>query len=327
LPRSHVEKAIRHERKRKGILVPLIEDFLRRPVNIDSDEDVEFLTELFEKMLDREDRRRTPESKVFSPSSLSYCLRQVFLQKHHEEMGIPAILKPRIEPNYYFLTGNFTHIKWQFLLYKMHVQLPDDVFQLVGVEVPVLSKRKDHGGTIDVLARIHNKLYPIDFKGLNVRTFGEITRGIMPVQYAVQAADYMVLLNSSKEIRSLDLIFGDRGPVFDKALIISENKGGPTASQPAALTETVIEITEWRRVIQKRLGVLREHEQANSIPDPECTSTKTLQFQGCPFSKFCREEVKVIEQRRSAESSNSEDIRVAIPSGQRNRRTRRNSRR
>ena len=125
--------------------------------------------------------------------------------------------------------------------------LPDDVFQLVGVEVPILSKRKDHGGTIDVLARIHGKLYPIDFKGLNVRTFGEITRGVMPTQYAVQVADYMVLLNSSKDIRSLDYIFGTHpGSVFDKALIVSENKGGPTASHPAALTETVIEISDWR---------------------------------------------------------------------------------
>lgn len=323
---SHVEKAIKHTRRRKGILVPLIEDFLRKPVNIEGDDDVEFLTELFEKMAEREDRRRTPESKVFSPSSLASCLRQVYLQKHHESLGIPASLKPRIEPNYYFLTGNFTHIKWQFLLYKMHVTLPDDVFQLIGVEVPILSKRKDHGGTIDVLAAIHGKLYPIDFKGLNVRTFGEITRGVLPTEYSVQVADYMVLLNSSKEIRSLDLIFGDQGPVFDKALIIAENKGGPTASHPAALVESVVEITEWRRVIQRRLGVLREHEQSNSIPDPECTSTKTLQFQGCPFARYCREEVKEIEQRRSADTGDSKDYRVAIPAGKRNRRASRNSR-
>ena len=322
---SHVEKAIRHERKRKGILVPLIEDFLRKPVNIESDEDVEFLTTLFEKMVEREDRRRTPESKVFSPSSMASCLRQVFLQKHHTALGIPASLKPRIEPNFYFLTGNFLHLKWQFVLYKMDVKLPDDVFKLVGVEVPILSKRKDHGGTIDVLAAIHGKLYPIDFKGLNVRTFGEITRGVVPTQYAVQAADYMVLLNSSKEIRSLDLIFGDRGPIFDQALIITENKGGATAAHPAALTESVVEISEWRRVIQHRLGVLRDHEQENSIPDPECISTKTIQFQGCAFSGYCRPEVKAIEQRR-AKGGDSENFRVAIPAGKRNRRTRGSSR-
>jgi hypothetical protein len=285
---------------------------MRKPVNIENQEDVEFLTALFEKMALREDRRRQAESKVFSPSALASCLRHVYLNRNHESLGIEAVLPPRIEPNFYFATGNFLHVKWQFVLYKMDKHYPDKVFQLVDVERSVISKRGDHGGTLDAIVRLYGVLHPVDFKGLNVRSFTEITRGNMPFGYSMQLADYMVLYNSER---------GRKTEPMQTGLLIAENKGGPTNGYPIALHETEIAYIDWKPEINLRLEVLRASEEANLIPEPECTGTTTLQFQGCPFKKFCRDEVKQIEaKRRSDESSNPSEYRLATPRTNRSRR-------
>lgn len=319
MPASKTEKAIKHQRKRKGILVPMIEDFLRKPVNI-MPEDLPFLNQLFTVMADREVARKNG-SKVFSPSALSECLRRVYLQKHHDELGIPALQSPSVSANFYFLNGNFLHAKWQFVLYKMDRTLPDSVFKLLGVEVPLISKKGDHGGTLDVIALIHGVPYVIDFKGLNVRTFSEITRGFVPEGYAVQVSDYIYLFRTGTDF--------DSKPELElrKGLLVIENKGGPMPAFPAALHETVISLKQWKPEIKSRLEVLRAHEKEGTIPAPECESVNTFQFQGCPFAKFCRKEVKAIQkEKQTSEDSHPERLRVAIPAKRRNNRTRRNKR-
>jgi uncharacterized protein YjhX (UPF0386 family) len=303
---SNLEKQLKHERRtNRGILVPLLEDFMRMPVNIESQEDVDWMHDLLEIMVDREERRNA-KAKVFSPSALASCLRQVYLLKHHLELGIEKLAEVRIEPNYYFLTGNFLHLKWQFALYKMEKRINDpDIFQLLGVEVAITSKRNDHGGTVDAIALVHGVPYIIDFKGLNVRSFGEITRAFVPHQYEVQLSDYMLLWNS---MRKRPYPFN-----IKKALLIAENKGGPDAKHPIALHEHVIGFKEHLPEVQLRLEVLRDHEKENEIPAPECITTKGFQFAGCPFQKFCKKEVKEIEASRRASSSDSQ-LKVARPS-------------
>lgn len=307
-------KLIRHKQNRKGVLVPLLEDLFQSQVEIESDEDVEWIANLLRTMVERQQRRE--ESPVFSPSQLSECLRYVYLLKHHKELEISRLKNTRVEPNFYFFNGNFLHIKWQFALYKLDKKLPDEIFKLIGVEVPIVSKRKDHGGTVDAIVLIYGELYIVDFKGLNVRTFGEITRGTIPPQYAVQIADYGMLFNSQKQ----------NGFKIFKGLLVSENKGGPTPKHLIALHEAEIEIATRLPEVRVRVEVLREHEKENSIPPPECVSTTTLQFLGCPFRKFCREEVKQIaKERRDAESSDTAKLKVSRPQRARNRGSRRNS--
>lgn len=307
-------KLIRHKQKRKGVLVPLLEDLFQRQVEIESEEDVEWIAALLRTMVERQQRREG--APVFSPSQLSECLRYVYLLKHHKELGITRAGNVRVEPNFYFFNGNFVHIKWQFALYKLDKKLPDDVFKLIGVEVPILSKRGDHGGTVDALCLIYGELYIVDFKGLNVRTFGEITRGTIPPSYAVQLSDYGMLFNSQKK---------NNGRI-SKALLVSENKGGPTPKHLIALHEASIEISTHLPEVRGRLEVLRQHGKENSIPLPECVSTTTLQFLGCPFRKFCREEVKEIARvRREAESSDPAGLKVARPQRSRTRGSRGNS--
>jgi hypothetical protein len=316
LPATNTVKLIRHKQRRKGVLVPLLEDLFQRPVDIESEQDLHFIMEVLSAQLLRgETRKNRP---LFSPSQLSECLRYVYLLKHHKELGIQRVANTRVEPNFYFFNGNWLHTKWQFALFKLDQALPDEIFKLIGVEVPILSKRKDHGGTVDAIVLIYGELYIIDFKGLNVRSFGEITRGTVPIPYAVQIADYGMLWNSQKKN-------GNGVVKISKGLLVTENKGGPTPKHLIALHETEIEVETYLPEVRGRLEVLRKHGEANSIPEPECVSTQTLQFLSCPFRKFCREEVKEIQRRREVEDRDSDGLKVARPQRSRSSSSRRNS--
>jgi hypothetical protein len=98
------------------------------------------------------------------------------------------------------------------------------VFKLIGVEVPIVSKRGDHGGTVDALVLIYGVLYIVDFKGLNVRSFANITRGEIPPQYAMQIGDYGMLWNAMKNRNGHSKV--------THGLLITESKGGPDPKHP-----------------------------------------------------------------------------------------------
>jgi len=316
---TKLEQRIRHEERRKGILVPLLEDLFTRQVEIESEEDIEFISNLLRmQMIRQQDRVDWP---VFSPSQMAECLRYVYLLKNHKRLEIPRLASVRIEPNYYFFNGNWLHLKWQFALYKLHKRIGDsNIFHLIACEVPIVSKHKDHGGTVDGLVLIQNEPVIVDFKGLNVRTFGEITRGYIPAQYVIQLADYGMLYNSLKTVSS--------GNKITRALLVTENKGGPDPKHPIALHETEISIQTHLPEVRSRLEELRKHASEETLPAPECTSTGTYQFQGCPFRGFCKEEVKRIERKRKrAEREDSKGLEIASPRGSRTRRTRGNSKR
>lgn len=315
---TRTEQRLRHKQARKGLLVPLLEDMFQHQVEIEGPDDIDFIVQVLEAQLARSlDRKTRP---VFSPSQLASCLRQVYLLKHHRSLKIPALASVRLEPNYYFFNGNWMHLRWQFALFKLDKLIGDPtIFKLIGVEIPILSKHKDHGGTADALCLIYGEPIIADFKGLNVRTFGEITRGYIPGEYAIQLADYQMLSNSGR-------VSGR--PRITKGLLVVENKGGPDNKHPIALHEHVVEISTYLPEVRRRLEVLREHEQTNTIPPPECQKTTSFQFQGCPFRKFCREEVQAIERRqRELESQDADRLRVEKTGRSRNHRPRRNSKR
>jgi hypothetical protein len=314
MPADNVQKLIRHKNRRSGILVPLLEDLFQSPVEPEDEADLNFIASVLKRQLERaQDRKNAP---LFSPSQLASCLRYVYLLKHHKELEIPRLASVRVEPNYYFFNGNWLHLKWQFALYKLDKQINDpEIFRLHGVEIPIVSKHGDHGGTVDSLCSIYGESVIVDFKGLNVRAFGEITRGFIPDAYVTQLADYGMLYNSQRN-----------GKRISKGLLITENKGGPDPKHLVALQESVVEISTHLPEVRSRLAELRKHGKEKSIPPPECISTTSFQFVSCPFRKFCREEVKKIERRRKrAEGENPPRFSVASPSKRRNTRSRRNS--
>ena len=302
------ETNIRYRRKRSGLLVPLLEDLLREPLRIENEEDVEFIETLLNKGIEREQRRNT--RPVFSPSAMAACLRQVYLTRHHSELGISKLKSMRMEPNFYFLTGEWLHIKWQFACHRLSQKFPDK-FELVSCEYPIISKRGDHGGTVDVCCIVGGELLIVDFKGLNVKDFSRIARGEAS-GYELQLADYMALFNSRPENRARNLR-------IDRALLVVENKGGSNANHPIALHETVVELSDWIKPLRQRLKILREHENAGEMPPPECVSTTSFQFTSCPFRKYCRPEVTKIAAAKKKDETDS-PYRVARPPKKRPRR-------
>lgn len=292
--------------KRTGKLVPLLEDLMTRPLRVETTGDIEFIRLLLTRQRVREETRGL--QGFYSPSALASCLRQVYLAKHSKELGIKRKVPVRIEPNFYFLTGEWLHLKWQFALHKLNKALPDEQFYLWGSEIQVVSKHKDHGGTIDAICAINGEYTIVDFKGVNVRTFSKAESGDYPIGYGIQLADYLMLVNVDKTVKI---------PKLEKGLLVFENKGGPKPRNPLALVEIEIELSQYLPEIKHRLGKLRQSEEENTIPKPECTSTKSIQFQDCPFRGFCKKEVLRIESRHAAER------KVEISTRRRTNRTRR----
>lgn len=315
MARTQLEKMlIQQSNQSGGVLTPLLNELMKRPLKIESQDDAEFLFHLAMRQVEREKTRKSGNT-VFSPSALAECLRKVYLQKNWKELGFERVVIPAIEPNGYFLEGDFKHLKWQFAMYRL-AQVCDG-FDMIeddlpwqkahGFELPILSKRGDHGGTIDALPILLEEPLVIDVKGVNVRTFQKAVRGNDPHNYVIQAGDYGMLLNSRTRHVKLPR-------KIKRVILLYENKGGPDMNHPLALHETVLKLSEIVPEVRARLEVLREHEAKEEIPEPECTSTKTIQFQGCPFAGFCKVEVKRIEKRNSkSKSRNTGKLRVAKP--------------
>ena len=319
------EKRIQQDRhQQKGLVVPLLNELLKSPLGIDNESDANFLHMLAMKQVERE-RVRKEGDGVFSPSGLASCLRRVYLSKNWKQLGLSRVELPAIEPHFYFFTGDFLHLKWQFAFHKLSELCQGREFMLLDVEVALLSKRKDHGGTIDVVALIDEELVIIDVKGLNPRNFRPIDEGSPPHDYRIQVADYGMLWNSQRYLlgehweRIAETLGWTEIPKVKRGIILAENKGGPDTRHPAALTETVINIQDNLPDVRARLELLRGHQEEGTFPAIECENTRGIQFTGCPFAEICRKEVKQRE-RAAAKSRDTKQYRVAQP--KRNRRSR-----
>jgi hypothetical protein len=269
------EISIRQARKAEGILVPLLEDLLRYPVEIEA-EDVEFLQSLIES-------RSKPRKKgIYSPSALGSCVRQVYFVKTKQKRKIA----PNKKTYGIFLDGTFRHFKWQFALWKLHRA---GVIHLIGCEIFVQSKRGDWGGTLDALFLYQGEPYIVDFKGMNTRNFMSFISYGTQLGYRVQITGYGVLVSASREFSMK----------IENCLLVAESKNGPLdKGSPLGLSEQLIKVSDYKGDVRRRLELLREYEEANEIPPPECTSTKSMEFMGCPFSWFCRGEVEKVEARK-----------------------------
>lgn len=333
MARTRLEREIIAKRKQdeKGhILVPMLHALLNSGlVGIDTPEDAAFLYELNMQGIERERLRREGyenNEMVFSPSSLAKCLRKVYLSKKHQDMGLVRAEEFGLNAQSYFFTGDWIHLKWQFAFYKLN-QLFGKDFILIDVEVGVMSKHGDHGGTVDAIAVIYGEPVVIDVKGLNVRGFQRVSSGDVQDEYRIQVADYIMLLNSQRDgwpvdENWLEIMGWDSWPKIKRGIILAESKGGPDTSHPAGLTEHIVSADENMPEVRFRLAELRKHEQADTVPAPECESTRTIQFQGCPFRDFCKKEVSAIERAKAA-SKNTAEFRLASPQRRnRSRRTR-----
>lgn len=310
----------RNGREREQLIVPLLTELLSEPLEIRNESDASWLYTLAMKTVERDKQRKESYDKdemVFSPSGLASCLRRVYLSKNHKKHGLKSVRLRAPEPHFYFFTGDWLHLKWQYALYRLSLVNPD--FLLIDSEMQIMSKRKDHGGTIDVFCIYKKEPLIIDVKGLNVRAFNSVDRGEPSHNYRVQVADYGMLLNSA--ITSgryklpywvLDHLGMKELPKIKRGIILAENKGGPDMNHPIALTEHIVDLKSNMPEVRVRLEVLREHDEKEEIPEPECISTRFADFTGCPFSEFCRKEVRRIEAAR-AKAIDPTKLKVARP--------------
>lgn len=315
--KTRLEKNLSDDRiQSQGILVPKLNELLKSNIGIDDEDDAKFLYWLSMKQVQREEERKRGNG-VYSPSGLASCLRRVYLSKNWKELGFERVSLPAISPHFYFLTGDFIHLKWQFAMWKLSQIDPD--FLLIDCEIGVMSKRGDHGGTIDVLAVNDGELIIVDVKGLNVRSFMKVDAGEIQPDYKIQVGDYMMLWNSGVRHRLLEispelraLTGWDEFPRVTTGIVLAENKGGPDHKHPAALTEYVVKSKDSLPEVRARLEVLRNHEEEGTLPPIECVSTRGIQFESCPFAEACRKEIRKTE-REAAKDRHTKEHRLAKP--------------
>lgn len=326
--RTPVERRLAAERAQSsGVIVPKLNEILKYGVNIETEDDAEFLYRLALKQVQREKERKEGDG-VFSPSGLASCLRRVYFSKNCKQLGLTRVELPAIEPHYYFLTGDFIHLKWQFAMWKLSLREmeqaakngTDPEFMLIDCEIPVMSKRKDHGGTIDILAMIDGELVIIDVKGLNFRSFQKVDAGEIMDDYRIQVGDYMMLWNAGARHQLIEVpasIQDAMGwkvwPKVTTGIVLAENKAGPDSKHPGALSEYIVKSKDSLPEVRARLKELRAHEEEKTIPEIECKSTRGISFQGCPFAEICRKEVRRAERRETAKDRDPREFRLAKP--------------
>lgn len=284
--RTATEARILEKRKSRGILVPILEQVLERPLDVETDEDMAFLLRLMQ-------QRAVPREKgVFSPSMLSACMRRSYFAKTGQERRWAK--SPRT--NAFFLDGNFRHFKWQFALWKAHQA---GLLKLLAVEQRVWHPSGDYAGTIDGVVEITDEILIVDFKGMNVNSFQQLEMNGASFDHRVQVVAYAMIAN-------LDEIARGGNEEVKRCLLIGENKAGPgQRGSPIALYEDVVEVSKHRREVKTRIAQLRKAVADEKIPPPACTTTRAKIFQECPYAWFCRSEVKDIQQR--LESSKRKD--------------------
>lgn len=293
------ERRITQRRRARGILVPILEDLLENMVEVEDDDDIEFMERLMRARMKERDKG------VFSPSMLSSCMRQAYFVKTGREK------RPALSPqtNGYFLDGDFRHYKWQFALWKAHRA---GKLELLEVELRVYSSTGDFAGTIDALVVIDDKLYIVDFKGMHLRAFQQFVSEGIQIGHGIQITGYGMMVSEADDVEG--------------GLLIGEAKPGPLQNgSPIALHEEFVPIRRFKAKVKKRLATLRRYVVNEEIPPPACVSTRHFSFQECPFSYFCHKEVKAIQRERErAARSDTKKPKVAVPARARNDRARRN---
>jgi hypothetical protein len=315
----------RHAKESGDVLRPILERLLEEECEPEDSEDF-----LFMQMLLR--ARAMPRAKgIFSPSMLGSCVRQAYFAKTGED----AWKAHSTQTNGYFLKGNFTHLQWQFATWKAHragllelvtvdIEEEWDFLDMLynegqldklewqrwkgalnfygngtrpAVELRVVSKSGDFGGTVDEVVKLEAEPFVVDVKGINQIEYQRAIKNGIKIEYRVQIVGYAMLLNGSHRFPF----------AVKRAILLSENKAGPVsgAKSPLALHEQIVEVDDYKHVVRRKLTRLREYVAQEILPPPACVSTRHMGFQECAFNRHCRAEVKAIQIERERDTEKS----------------------
>jgi hypothetical protein len=309
VPRTLVERKIIEARRRKGVLVPILEEILENMVEVEDELDEKF-------MLDLMRARRAPREKgVFSPSMLGSCMRKAYFAKTGKQK-FPATSPTT---NYYFFDGDFRHYKWQFALWKAHRAGLLDASWRRGTGLP--SERR--------FRRNHRCHCQYRRQGLHRGLQGDASHCVpdlrawgTPDDYKIQIIGYGQIVNLACAFESFMGEF--LGIEVEFCLLIGESKGGPSqrGSSVIALHEDKLAVKEHRAKVKRKMHTLRRYVTNEEVPPPACTNTRIKLFQECPFAPHCREEVKLIQKRLEADKKEKAEPAVRRSSRGKNSRPR-----
>lgn len=224
-----------------------------------TDDDIEHMLSLMRKGTVR-DRR------VFSPSGATACARKQVISKHKEfkEDRTFDVRTIRI-----FLDGNWRHLKWQMIFFKMGIAESFEEFKSFG---PL-----DYGGSIDLIVRLNmNKVATtklgkklrviLDVKGAHDNDWAYIRRTRKPHRaHYVQVQIYMMLHN------------------IQYAIIWYENKN--TNDVLEVIVEADYEFWDTLRQRQKNM---KRFFELDAFPKEECDIDKNdFVHRSCPQREVC----------------------------------------
>ncbi len=250
--------SLKRSKQSKTVLVQQVEDWISENeprLNRFNEDDWTVLKQLVVGSITRD-----PE--VFSPSGATHCRREQVLNKIPE---FKTVQKYNARQILFFDDGNWRHLRWQMLFYKMGIVESMELFKRRG--------KLDWGGTTDVITlakiRIKGKLrrVVIDIKGANASKWNHIRdTGRADWGHWVQIQIYLLLHG------------------IKYAILWYENKN------TNAIHEVVIKADKkFHRKSLSRSMYMRRYVEAEAFPPEECDvgNTKDKKFRNCRQNRNC----------------------------------------
>lgn len=202
----------------------------------------------------------TRDRRVFSPSGFTACQRKQVIDKI-DGMRSKIVIDPQLQ--LIFDDGNWRHLRWQMLFYKMGIVESMEEFKSEG--------DLELGGSLDIkiVLRIRNKKMRIivDIKGINASGWQHVsTTGKPPMSHVVQLRTYMMLHGIMTGV----LWYEDK----------NTNR----------IYEFIIKASDkWEKSIRKRAARMKTFAAAQAFPRYECRvlDPKDRMFATCSQAANC----------------------------------------
>ena len=194
-------------------------------------------------------RRR---KSMFRASSSGTCARRQIFQVVTMP-GRREDLDPRVAN--IFLTGDFTHLKWQMAGLTQG--------WLVDAEVAMDRPELNFGGTLD---GILDDGSGFECKSINTRGFASVNRYGVDPKHLRQVHSYMLLAG----IKTFSVVYEDKNTQEWREFRVHQNP-------------------EIAAVVQEELDTLNESLSSKTLPDPllSCQDQEGSEYRNCPFRDVC----------------------------------------
>ncbi len=250
--------AVKNSKKQGHVLEPLLRQWLEQnPGRIDNHTEADW--EIIRQLIVRGTER---DKSVFSPSSAMSCMRRHVISKQFE-----LTQEHDSSTQLIFDDGNWRHIRWQLLFFKMDIALSLEEFKKI--------RALFWGGSTDVIIKEgvvemsdgYNGRVIVDVKGANLFSWRKIRDERKPMKsHEIQLQTYMMLHN---------ILWG---------ILFYENKNTQEICEIHIRADKKL----WRR-LRVRASYMEKFVLGNSFPREECSVGDDMnrQYRGCPMREIC----------------------------------------